>query len=114
MEVAYVYTKRRSEFGKHVEFSNGETQILESIPPTDAYDDDYQIRTTTATGTDNTPQPVSRQPMNRGGGGPPPSLDSTVIYGHVAAPASMCCMMSVFRQGDCCNTCTWWLPRLPA
>ena len=32
MEVAYVYTKRRSEFGKHVEFSNGETQILESIP----------------------------------------------------------------------------------
>ncbi|KAK1747909.1 hypothetical protein QTG54_001872 [Skeletonema marinoi] len=56
MEVAYVYTKRRSEFGKHVEFSNGETQILESIPPTDAYDDDYQIRTTTATGTDNTPQ----------------------------------------------------------
>ena len=56
MEVAYVYTKRRSEFGKHVEFSNGETQILESIPPTDAYDDDYQIRTTTTTGTDNTPQ----------------------------------------------------------
>ena len=44
MELAYEYTKRRSEFGKHVEFSNGETQILESIPPTDAFDDSRKIQ----------------------------------------------------------------------
>eukprot|EP00979_Chaetoceros_neogracilis_P018491 scaffold10662_cov308-Chaetoceros_neogracile.AAC.1 len=41
MEVAYLYSKRRSEFGKKCNFANGETQILESILPTKEYDEQY-------------------------------------------------------------------------
>lgn len=36
-----MYSKRRSEFGKHCNFANGETQIIESILPTNEYDDQY-------------------------------------------------------------------------
>lgn len=56
MEIAYPFTKKRSEFGKHIVLSNGETQILESIPSTHAYEEDHLTRTTTATGIDNAPQ----------------------------------------------------------
>jgi dynein intermediate chain 2 len=55
MEVAYEYTKRRAEFGRPCNFSNGETQILESILPTDAYDDYYIQRNPTSTLVDTTP-----------------------------------------------------------
>jgi len=47
--------KRRSEFGKHCNFSNGETEILESILPSDAYDEQYETKKHTATGVDTTP-----------------------------------------------------------
>ncbi|KAL3792673.1 hypothetical protein HJC23_009401, partial [Cyclotella cryptica] len=53
--VAFVYTKKRSEFGKHCKFTNGETQILESILPTDIYDENYLQRNPVVTGIDTTP-----------------------------------------------------------
>lgn len=57
MELAFEYTKRRSEFGKScAHFTNGETQLLESILPSDSYDEYYQIKATTATQVDNVPQ----------------------------------------------------------
>ena len=55
MEVAFVYTKKRSEFGKHCTFTDGETQVLESILPSDAYDDSYRQQKTVVTGVDTTP-----------------------------------------------------------
>ena len=55
MEVAYEYAKRRSEFGKQCNFSDGETTLLESILPTDAHDESYQNRNPTVTGVDTTP-----------------------------------------------------------
>jgi hypothetical protein len=55
MEVAYEYTKRRAEFGRPCNFSNGDTQILESILPTDAYDGSYIQRNPTSTSVDTTP-----------------------------------------------------------
>jgi len=41
MELAYLYTKIRADFGKHPTFKDVEARILESIPSTDAYKDDY-------------------------------------------------------------------------
>lgn len=41
MEVAYLYSKSRSEFGKPCKFANGETTVLHSILPTKDYDKDY-------------------------------------------------------------------------
>ena len=38
MEVAYLYTKVRSDFGKQVKFEDPETRILFSVPPTDELD----------------------------------------------------------------------------
>jgi hypothetical protein len=40
-QVAYLYSKPRSEFGKPCNFANGETTVLESILPTKDYDKDY-------------------------------------------------------------------------
>jgi dynein intermediate chain 2 len=36
-----LYSKQRSEFGKPCNFSNGETTLIESILPTNEYDDQY-------------------------------------------------------------------------
>jgi len=44
MEVAYLYSKPRSEFGKSCNFSDGETQVLESILPTEEHDDQFEQR----------------------------------------------------------------------
>jgi len=49
-----VYTKKRTEFGKQCRFTDGDTQILESILPTDVYDDDYEQRNPVVTGVDTT------------------------------------------------------------
>ena len=56
MEVAYEYTKRRSEFGRECKFSNGETQVLASILPSTAYDKDYIHRDSVSTLVDTTPK----------------------------------------------------------
>ena len=55
MEVAYEYSKRRSEFGRGCKFSHGETQILGSILPSTAYDNDYIQRNPVSTLVDTTP-----------------------------------------------------------
>jgi dynein intermediate chain 2 len=44
MELAYLYTKVRAEFGKHPTFKDVEARILESIPSTEAYKDDYIMK----------------------------------------------------------------------
>eukprot|EP00753_Platysulcus_tardus_P013920 PLAT3915.2.p1 GENE.PLAT3915.2~~PLAT3915.2.p1 ORF type:complete len:615 (+),score=308.80 PLAT3915.2:91-1935(+) len=44
MEVAYLYSTRRSEFGKHCYFEDTAPRVLESIPVTDLYDDDYIMK----------------------------------------------------------------------
>ncbi len=49
-----MYAKKRSEFGKHCVFMDGDTQILESILPTDLYDDKYEQRNPVVTGVDTT------------------------------------------------------------
>lgn len=63
MEVAFEYTRKRSEFGKHVVFENGETQLIESILPTDAFDDSYVQQKTVTIGTDTNP-PLSTTEVN--------------------------------------------------
>lgn len=55
MEVAFEYTKRRSEFGRQCKFTDGETTLLESILPSEAYDESYLQRNPTVTGLDTTP-----------------------------------------------------------
>ena len=55
MILTLLLQKPRKEFGKQVNFSNGETQLLESILPSDAYEENYQIKATTVTGVDTTP-----------------------------------------------------------
>jgi len=56
MEIAHVYTKTRSEFGKQCFFANGPTQVLESILPTDEYDDLYVQRNPRSVGVCTVPQ----------------------------------------------------------
>ncbi|KAL9185252.1 hypothetical protein ACHAXT_003029 [Thalassiosira profunda] len=56
MEIAYEYVKKRSQFGKQTSFQDGETTLLESILPTDAYDDQIILRKSQITGTDTTPE----------------------------------------------------------
>lgn len=41
MEVAYLYTKVRSDFGRHCGFKDAETTMLCSVLPTDEYDESY-------------------------------------------------------------------------
>ena len=55
MEVAYIYSKPRSEFGKQCRFANGETQILESILPSDEFSQDYRQRNPTTTASSTVP-----------------------------------------------------------
>ncbi len=55
MEVAYEYTRRRSEFGRQVKFSDGETQLLSSLLPTDVYDESFVMRNPQVTAVNTTP-----------------------------------------------------------
>lgn len=55
MEVAYFYSKPRSEFGKQCNFAEGETQVLESILPTDEYDEQYETQNPTVSVVNTTP-----------------------------------------------------------
>eukprot|EP00562_Extubocellulus_spinifer_P031720 CAMPEP_0178723246 /NCGR_PEP_ID=MMETSP0699-20121125/25442_1 /TAXON_ID=265572 /ORGANISM="Extubocellulus spinifer, Strain CCMP396" /LENGTH=590 /DNA_ID=CAMNT_0020374309 /DNA_START=76 /DNA_END=1848 /DNA_ORIENTATION=- len=63
MEVAYIYTKARSEFGKHCQFEDGETQVIESILPTDEYDSNYVQRNPCTKSVSTVPQ-VSETEVN--------------------------------------------------
>ena len=50
-----MYTKTRSEFGKHCNFSNGKTQVLESIPPCSEIDKNHEQREPTVSQFDTNP-----------------------------------------------------------
>lgn len=63
MEIAYAYTKPRSEFGKQCFFADGPTQVLESILPTDEYDDTYVQRNPRSVGVCTAP-PMSESEVN--------------------------------------------------
>ncbi|GMI57834.1 hypothetical protein ScalyP_jg11938 [Parmales sp. scaly parma] len=55
MEVAYLYTKIRAEFGKSFKFGDGETVVLSSIAPSDEFDSQYVQRNPTVSEFDTTP-----------------------------------------------------------
>jgi dynein intermediate chain 2 len=55
MELFYSYQKVRATFGNHCDFKDVEARILESIPSTDAYKDDYIMRNPSVTELDTTP-----------------------------------------------------------
>eukprot|EP00644_Phytophthora_capsici_P017554 jgi/Phyca11/9820/fgenesh1_pm.PHYCAscaffold_42_\ len=55
MELAYLYTKQRESFGRHCDFRNVEAKVLESIPCTDALENDYVRRRPMITRLDTTP-----------------------------------------------------------
>jgi dynein intermediate chain 2 len=63
MELFYSYQKVRATFGNHCNFKDVEARILESIPSTDAYKDDYVIRNPSVTELDSTPH-MSAQGVN--------------------------------------------------
>eukprot|EP01029_Cantina_marsupialis_P028422 TRINITY_DN776149_c0_g1_i1.p1 TRINITY_DN776149_c0_g1~~TRINITY_DN776149_c0_g1_i1.p1 ORF type:complete len:575 (-),score=193.02 TRINITY_DN776149_c0_g1_i1:132-1856(-) len=44
MEVVYLYTKKRAEFGKHCQFDDVPARILDSIKSTKDYDNDYTLK----------------------------------------------------------------------
>jgi dynein intermediate chain 2 len=50
-----LYSKKRSEFGKPCNFADGETQVLESILPTDEYDKNYVKQNPVVTSINTTP-----------------------------------------------------------
>lgn len=55
MEVAYLYTKQKKEFGKHCRFVQVPGAVLESIPITEAYQDNYVLRNPSVSCFDTAP-----------------------------------------------------------
>lgn len=55
MEVAYLYTKKRRDFGHHCTFEDVPARVLESIPSSKEYDEEYIERNPSVTDLDTTP-----------------------------------------------------------
>lgn len=55
MELAHIYTKLRKDFGKHCKFTAVQADILESIPPSPAYESNYIMRNPSVTCFDTAP-----------------------------------------------------------
>ncbi|GMI17612.1 hypothetical protein TrLO_g4434 [Triparma laevis f. longispina] len=55
MEVAYLYTKVRAEFGKDCKFVDADPTVLESIVPTEEFDDKYTLKQPSISEFDTTP-----------------------------------------------------------
>ncbi|GLD97288.1 hypothetical protein PINS_up005972 [Pythium insidiosum] len=55
MELAYLYTKPRSTFGRHCDFKSVDAKVLETIPSTDTLESDYVKRRPMVTRLDTTP-----------------------------------------------------------
>jgi dynein intermediate chain 2 len=55
MEVAYLYTRVRSDFGRHPNFKDGETTVLASVVPSDEYEKTYVERNPSITSVDTSP-----------------------------------------------------------
>ena len=53
MDIQYVYTKKRSEFGRQVHFADRPAEILADIQPNPELRDDYIARNPVDTGTQN-------------------------------------------------------------
>jgi len=56
MEVAHLYTKPRSEFGKFCDFKDTEPRIIGGIPPTDDFSEDYVKRNPSTVELDTQPR----------------------------------------------------------
>jgi len=56
MEVAHLYTKPRSEFGKFCDFKDTEPRIIGDIPPTDDFSEDYVKRNPSTVELDTQPR----------------------------------------------------------
>ena len=56
MEVAHLYTKPRSEFGKFCDFKDTEPRIIGDIPPTDDFTEDYVKRNPSTVELDTQPR----------------------------------------------------------
>jgi len=56
MEVAYLYQKLRKDFGKDCKFTAVPATIIESIPVTEAYQENYIFRNPTVSLFDTAPQ----------------------------------------------------------
>jgi len=54
-KVAVLYSKERKDFGKHCQFSHVEAEVIESIPVTDEYQEQYVIQNPVVTGVDTRP-----------------------------------------------------------
>lgn len=55
MEVAYLYTKVRSDFGKHCDFKDVEPRILEVTPVTDEFESEYVMKNPSVTELNTSP-----------------------------------------------------------
>ena len=55
MEVAYLYTKVRSEFGKHCQFKDEPATIINSVQSTDSFNDHYVTKNPSVVELDTTP-----------------------------------------------------------
>ena len=55
MEVAHLYTKQRKDFGKHCKFLSPAASIIEAIPVTVSYQDNYVVRNPSASFFDTAP-----------------------------------------------------------
>lgn len=55
MEVAHLYVKTRKEFGKHCKFTAVPAAVLEAIPVTDAYQENYIVRNPSVSCFDTAP-----------------------------------------------------------
>ena len=54
-QVAYLYTKVRSEFGKHCAFKDVPAFLLETVPCSTEYDDNYVARNPSIAELDTSP-----------------------------------------------------------
>lgn len=55
MEVAYLYTKTRREFGKHCQFVAVPATLLHAIPPTEVFNEQYKMRNPSVSCFDTAP-----------------------------------------------------------
>lgn len=55
LQVAYLYTKVRSEFGKHCSFKDVPAFLLETVPCSTEYDDNYVARNPSVAELDTSP-----------------------------------------------------------
>lgn len=63
-QVAYLYTKVRSEFGKHCSFKDVPAFLLETVPCSTEYDDNYVARNPSVAELDTSPHMSGKRNIN--------------------------------------------------